>query len=85
MKDTTDYRKELQQDYARRRDLKRRKYSALSRYDIQIAFSGNKYLAYCTSMYLKKNHIKYHLARLEEQREVKPQARKTISQQLTLF
>lgn len=64
-----DYRKELEKDWLRRRDLKKRKYRALSRYDIEIAASGNKYNALCTALMLKKNHIKYDLMKLAEQNE----------------
>lgn len=89
MKETTDYRKELEKDWLRRRDLKRRKCRALSRYDIDIAASGNKHSALCTALMLKKNHIRYDMMNLAEVQQPLPPKRRVevdgMYQQLSMF
>jgi hypothetical protein len=90
MREVVDYHKELEKDWLRRRDLKKRKYRALSRYDIEIAAGGNKHQALCTALMLKKNHIKYDMMKLAEQqtpphRTVRTVESSGVYQQLAMF
>jgi len=91
MKEAIDYRKELEKDWLRRRELKKRRYRALSRYDIEIAAMGNKHHALCTALMLKKNHIKYDIMKIAEtqktpsRRRMKSITTRNAYEQLRMF
>lgn len=58
--DTYEYwKKQLEQDEARLKELEEKGVKGLSKYDIEIASMGDAEEALETAKWLKRNHIKY--------------------------
>lgn len=67
MKETrAEVQAKLAERQARLREFETKGIDALSKYDVQIAFSGDAELALRTSTQLVKNHIAWWTRKLEE-------------------
>jgi hypothetical protein len=60
------WRKQLEQDETRLKELEEKGIKGLSKYDIEIAHMGDAETALETAKYLKRNHLKYDKERIAE-------------------